>query len=282
MADRAWIVGSSRSGSTWLMKMLHRLGAEVVDDPHLGHHLSVWRPISLAWMDGPDYDRKLATLPEMRHGNPDYFFNDRYRSTWAPHLRAMIDERLIAQTGDNPAVIKDPGASGVAKLLFELFPQDGMIFLLRDPRAVIASWLDGYGAQWGLEDGCYTVGESEDRRLALVSWLAAVWAYRTTECLHAYLEHNGPKCVVRYESLSDLGTAVSEVLTAARVARLETDSATVERVLERSASELAAAQTGDGHRVRRGDPESWRNELTEAELEAINREAGPEAEGAGY
>ena len=45
----AWIFGSSRSGSTWLLRMLSSLDAVVpIDDPHLGHHLGVWRPISLA------------------------------------------------------------------------------------------------------------------------------------------------------------------------------------------------------------------------------------------
>jgi LPS sulfotransferase NodH len=45
-----WIFGSSRSGSTWLLKMLAELdGVTAVDDPHLGHHLGVWRPIPLAW-----------------------------------------------------------------------------------------------------------------------------------------------------------------------------------------------------------------------------------------
>ena len=45
-----WIFGSSRSGSTWLLRMLSELDEAVtIDDPHLGHHLGVWRPIPLAW-----------------------------------------------------------------------------------------------------------------------------------------------------------------------------------------------------------------------------------------
>ena len=47
-----WILGSSRSGSTWLLSMLSKLdGVVPMDDPHLGHHLGVWRPIPLAWAD---------------------------------------------------------------------------------------------------------------------------------------------------------------------------------------------------------------------------------------
>src|SRR5215218_9017943 len=35
-----WILGSSRSGSTWLASMLAAIdGATSIDDPHLGHHL---------------------------------------------------------------------------------------------------------------------------------------------------------------------------------------------------------------------------------------------------
>src|SRR5690606_32899244 len=46
----AWMFGSSRSGSTWLLRILSSLEAVVpIDDPRLGDHLGVWRPISLAW-----------------------------------------------------------------------------------------------------------------------------------------------------------------------------------------------------------------------------------------
>src|SRR6266511_3401728 len=77
-----WIFGSSRSGSTWLLRMLSELEAAVpVDDPHLGH----WRPIPLAWA-AAEAEPELTTLNEVKRDRPSYFFSDRYQDAWKPAL----------------------------------------------------------------------------------------------------------------------------------------------------------------------------------------------------
>src|ERR671910_1771587 len=86
----AWILGSSRSGSTWLLRMLAELPEVVsLDDPHLGHHIGVWRPIALAWADRENIP-DLTTLRELKRDKPDYFFSDRYRDAWLPALRELV------------------------------------------------------------------------------------------------------------------------------------------------------------------------------------------------
>ena len=75
----AWIFGSSRSGSTWLLRMLSQLDRVVpIDDPHLGHHLGVWRPIPLAWATSKE-PPKLGTLADFKRQKRDYLFSDNYR-----------------------------------------------------------------------------------------------------------------------------------------------------------------------------------------------------------
>src|SRR6186997_2990891 len=104
----AWIFGSSRSGSTWLLKMLSDLdGVVPIDDPHLGHHLGVWRPIPLAWATAKD-PPKLGTLADYKRQKPDYLFSDRYRDVWLPQLRELISARFEAQAADHIA-----GAGGI-------------------------------------------------------------------------------------------------------------------------------------------------------------------------
>jgi hypothetical protein len=69
-----WIFGSSRSGSTWLLRMLSELeGVVPIDDPHLGHHLGVWRPIPLAWATVDGDLPELTTLLELKAQEPGYF-----------------------------------------------------------------------------------------------------------------------------------------------------------------------------------------------------------------
>src|SRR5215208_3950157 len=131
-----WIFGSSRSGSTWLLRMLSELeGAVPIDDPHLGHHLGVWRPIPLACATA-DSNPELTTLNEIKRDKPSYFFSDRYRDAWAPALRDLIVSRFDAQADHDTAglvteplvVVKEPG-SHIADILLSLFPSSRMIFL---------------------------------------------------------------------------------------------------------------------------------------------------------
>src|SRR5919109_451049 len=92
-----WIFGSSRSGSSWLLRMLSGLaGAVPIDDPHIGHHLGVWRPIPLAWA-AADRQPELTTLTEVKRHKPNYFFSDRHRDAWLPALRDLIVARFDAE-----------------------------------------------------------------------------------------------------------------------------------------------------------------------------------------
>src|SRR5918998_4204719 len=92
-----WIMGSSRSGSTWLLRMLRELPAVVgVDDPHLGHHLGVWRPAPIAWATAVERP-ELTTLNELKREKDDYFFSDHYKDSWMPALRELVRTRFGAQ-----------------------------------------------------------------------------------------------------------------------------------------------------------------------------------------
>ena len=117
-----WILGSSRSGSSWLLRMLSNLdGVVPMDDPHLGHHLGVWRPIPLAWADD-EANPELRTLDEIKRRQPDYFFSDRFRDVWAPALKSLIVARFAAQLETSPAysgsggILVVKGEAGVAAL----------------------------------------------------------------------------------------------------------------------------------------------------------------------
>jgi hypothetical protein len=119
-----WIFGSSRSGSTWLLKMLADLGGVVpVDDPHLGHHLGVWRPIPLAWAACEDPPR-LRTLLDLKAAEAGYFFSQRHRDAWWEPLRELIAVRFDAQAAEllgDPAaaealVVKEPGSQAAPLL----------------------------------------------------------------------------------------------------------------------------------------------------------------------
>ncbi|MGN6216681.1 MAG: sulfotransferase [Solirubrobacterales bacterium] len=283
----AWIFGSSRSGSTWLLKMLSELeGVVPVDDPHLGHHLGVWRPLPLASAACENLP-ELTTLLDLKADEPGYFFNERYRDAWWEPLRALIAARFEAGAADagvsEPAraaafVVKEPG-SHAAPLLAELFPESKVIFLLRDGRDVVDSWLDAYSdGSWAIPGGAFPV--SEEGRIPLIRWLSAVWAFRSRAVREAY-ESREPKdrILIRYEDLrGDTGRWLTEVCEL-----IGLDPAPVPEVVERHRFEkLDRGKRGRRRFIRQAQPGGWRDNLTAIEQAAMHEAMGDALAEFGY
>ncbi|HKO37091.1 MAG TPA: sulfotransferase [Solirubrobacterales bacterium] len=282
----AWIFGSSRSGSTWLLKMLSDLeGVVPVDDPHLGHHLGVWRPIPLAWAACED-PPGLSTLLEVKAEESGYFFAERHRDAWQGPLRELIGARFEAQAAEvgiaDPAaaafVVKEPG-SHVAPFLAELFPESKVIFLLRDGRDVVDSWLDAYSeGSWAIPGGAFPV--SEEGRIPLIKWLSAVWAYRSRAVKEAYDSRDpADRIQIRYEDLRDeTETWVTRVCEMAGI-----DTARVSEVVEKHSFEkLPRESRGPRSFTRQAQPGGWRDNLGAAEQEAMHEALGGALEAFGY
>ncbi|HEU4735399.1 MAG TPA: sulfotransferase [Solirubrobacterales bacterium] len=282
----AWIFGSSRSGSTWLLRMLSELSGVVpIDDPHLGHHLGVWRPIPLAWAIS-EQAPELTTLTDLKESEPGYFFAERHRDSWWQPLRALIFARFEAQQAsvrrDNGAaptyVVKEPG-SQVAPLLMELFPASKLIFLLRDGRDVVDSWLAAYSeGSWAIPGGAFPVAPAG--RLALIRWLSAVWVHRSRAVKHAYESHpDDARLLIRYEALREqtdrcLGEACE---------LLGLDPGDLEQAVERHRFEqVPAAARGPREEVRIARPGSWRENLSSEEQAAMHEVLGGTLEELGY
>jgi Sulfotransferase family len=283
----AWIFGSSRSGSTWLLRMLSDFrGVVPIDDPHLGHHLGVWRPIPLAWAASEEGSPELTTLLELKREEPGYFFAERHRESWWQPLRELIQARFEAQAaevgGERPEpprfVVKEPG-SHAAPLLVELFPRSKLIFLLRDGRDVVDSWLAAHrDGSWAIPGGAFPV--SAEGRLPLIRWLSAVWAYRTEAVLRAFEGHSpADRVLVRYEQLRERpGDGLAAIC-----ATLGIDPApAAEIALRHEFEQLPAESRGRLREARAAAPGSWRENLSAKEQAAMHEALGDTLERAGY
>lgn len=281
----AWIFGSSRSGSTWLLQMLSDLrGVVPIDDPHLGHHLGVWRPIPLAWAACED-PPELTTLLELKAEAPDYFFSNRYRDSWWEPLRALIAARFEAQAGNGRRrfsaptyVVKEPG-SHAAPLLAELFPDSKLIFLLRDGRDVVDSWLAAYqDGTWAIQKGAFPV--TPEGRVPLIRWLSEVWAFRCRAVQQAF-ETRAPdtRVLIRYEELRERPLEGMEAVCE----MLGLDRERLPEVVARHGFErLPAEARGPKREARIASPGSWRQSLTAAEQEAMHEVLGKTLDRFGY
>ncbi len=282
----AWIFGSSRSGSTWLLQMLADLrGVVPIDDPHLGHHLGVWRPIPLAWAACDD-PPELTTLLDLKADEPDYFFSERHRDSWWEPLRALIAARFEAQAGNGRRrfgaaptyVVKEPG-SHAAPLLAELFPRSKLIFLLRDGRDVVDSWLAAYQEDtWAIQKGAFAV--APEGRVPLIRWLSEVWAFRSRAVQQAFeTRAPGTRVLIRYEDLRERPLEGMEAICE----MLGLDGERLPEIVTRHGFErLPASARGPKRETRIASPGSWRRNLTPAEQEAMHEVLGETLDRFGY
>ena len=270
----AWIFGSSRSGSTWLLRMLAALERVVpIDDPHIGHHLGVWRPIPLAWATAKD-PPKLGTLADFKRKKRDYLFSDRYRDAWMPQLRQLISTRFEAQAAQDIAeaggigqpvvVVKEPG-SHAADTIMDLFPESSLIFLLRDGRDVVDSWLDAYrDGSWATDEGAYPLDDTG--RPALIRWQSSVWLHRTEVVQETYARTEPKRRVlIRYEEMRADPVAALERICG--MLGIGASHEQLEKVAAaNSFSRVPKSARGAGREIRRAEPGGWAAHMTREEI----------------
>ena len=270
----AWIFGSSRSGSTWLLRMLSELERVIpIDDPHIGHHLGVWRPIPLAWATAKD-PPKLGTLADFKRQKRDYLFSDGYRDTWMPQLRELISTRFEAQAAqdmdeaggiDDPiVVVKEPG-SHAADTIMDLFPQSSLIFLLRDGRDVVDSWLDAYrDGSWATDEGAYPLDDTG--RPALIRWQSSVWLHRT-EVVQETFARTDPerRVLIRYEEMrADPVSALGRICA---MLGIEAGRERLERIAgTHDYAAVPKSHKGAGREIRRAEPGGWADHMSREEI----------------
>jgi hypothetical protein len=286
----AWIFGSSRSGSTWLLRMLSELERVVpIDDPHIGHHLGIWRPIPLAWATAKE-PPELGTLADYKRQKRSYIFSDRYRDTWMPALRRLIGTRFEAQAADyaeenggidDPVVVvKEPG-SHAADTILDLFPKSSLIFLLRDGRDVVDSWLDAYrDGSWATAEGAYPLDDTG--RPALIRWQASVWLHRTEVVQETYARTDpGRRVLIRYEEMRD--DPVEALARICELLDLGADRDRLERIAAANEYDrVPRSAKGSGREIRKAEPGGWAEHMTPDEIRDMHEILAPKLEELGY
>jgi hypothetical protein len=260
-----------------------------IDDPHLGHHLGVWRPIPLAWATSKDLP-KLGTLADYKRKKRDYLFSDSFRETWMPKLRELIAARFEAQAAEDLArsgpiekpivVVKEPG-SHAADTIMDLFPQSALIFLLRDGRDVVDSWLDAYrDGSWATEEGAYPLDDAG--RLALIRWQSSVWLHRTGVVQETY-ERTEPqrRVMIRYEEMRrDPAAALKRIC---QVLRIDAVPKEIDRIAAANEfSRVPKSRKGAGREIRRAKPGGWVSHMSREEIIEMHQILAPKLDELGY
>jgi hypothetical protein len=258
-----WIFGTGRTGSTWLAAMM--------EEPE-GH--DVW------------FEPRVGTVfdPQrfQRHGGKHFILASQYKDVWLRSIRNFILDGANARFPELDGgylAVKEPGGSVGAGLIMEALPESGMVLLIRDPRDVVASWLDatrkgGWQTRRRGEGGRRAESLAETKPNAFVRRHANAYLQHVGSARRAYEAHEGRKVVVRYEDLraDTLGTMkrmYGELDIPVEEARL------AKAVEKHSWENIPEEEKGQGKFYRKATPEAWREDLTRRQVKAVERITAP-------
>jgi hypothetical protein len=257
-----WIFGSGRTGSSWLSLMMGSLPDHSRwNEPLVGYlfgHLYYERA-------EPRQDRNLHLI----------LAND-YRETWLNAARDLVLQGAAARFPEREekgyVVIKEPHGSIGAPLLMQALPESRMVFLVRDPRDVVASALHVSFVRKGGRDRSSRVERAKERPDEFIESRADTYCRDIRHAKQAFDAHEGRKVLVRYEDLrADTLSAMRRIYSALEI---PTEEAELARVVDKYAWEnIPEEKKGEGTPRRKATPGGWREDLTPEQAKIVEREA---------
>jgi len=264
-----WIFGTARTGSTWLALMMEELaGHSVWREPYVGE---LFGRFYLTWAGAKHFETKHLILSQ------------RYRESWLRSLRAFVlgeaSVRFPEVADGGYLVVKEPNGAVGAPLLLEALPESRLVFLIRDPRDVVASSLDAFKKDSWLHERRVSEGGG---RTAMFDLQADTVVERTANrylqdivgVRDAYDAHSGHKTLVKYEDLrtDTLGT-MKRLYSDLEIPVEEEELA---RAVEKHSWEnVPEEDKGEGKFYRKAKPGGWREDLTEEQARTVERITAP-------
>jgi hypothetical protein len=251
-----FVFGVARSGTTWLRELLGRHPAVTAhEETHL--FSEYLREVPFVRQR---FERKTVGL---RRALPA----EEERRAW----RALVVRFLLAGVADWPSrrvvVEKTPRHIEYASFIRELLPEAHFVCIVRDPRAVVASWKTAacsFGADWA-SGGALRIAEE---------WSRQMRAFRGFE------PEAEPLRVVRYEQLHADGIRTLHELLG--WLGLEATPRACARYVEACRFEKVKAEAPRPEFYRKGRPDAWHEDLSRREIARIEHVAGPLMDELGY
>lgn len=218
--DLVFVVGSGRSGTTWLQAML-----SMHPDIYSGPETNFFGAFAAA-------EQSFSKVKGRRVGLSEYFSHDLFYGSMANLFRVMLSG--LPEPDSQPKIFleKSPHHCLYSDFLLKTFPDARFIHLVRDSRAVVASMLKGsktWAKDWA----------SDDVDAAATGWVQKVNAAQSLKkrvSSENYIE-------IKYEDLRiNTHQELSNLLTWLRI---EAPDAWIEQaVVENSLSKCSVSERG--------------------------------------
>jgi hypothetical protein len=268
-----WVFGSGRTGSSWLTFMMGSLPDH-----------SRWNEPLIGNLFGRLYfDEQDDARAEIRQERKHFILGNDYKKFWLSSIRRLLLDGAIARFPERAEkgylVIKEPHGSIGAPLLMEALPESRMIFLVRDPRDVMASSLDAQrkGSRPSKRrvakrpESFEKESRADTKPNAFIEARARIYLRDIKLTEQAYEAHKGHKVLIRYEDLKadPLGT-MKHIYSALEIPM---DEGELARVVEKYSWEnVPDDEKGAGKIRRKASLGGWREDLTPKQIEIAERE----------
>jgi hypothetical protein len=261
-----WIFGTGRSGSTWLGSMMENQdGCAMWNEPLVGN------------LFGNFYYFRAGDRKRGRHS----ILGEPYKETWLGPMRDLVlgggAARFPEVSEGGYLIIKEPNGSIGSPLLMEALPESRMIFLIRDPRDVVASSMDARSeGSWlsGRREDQGRTSKSQRNPNSYVRTRANSYVQQIEKTSQAYSAHGGRKVMVRYEDLrADTLDTMKRVYAGLEI---PVDEGELARSVEKHSWEnIPEEEKGEGKRRRKARPGGWRDDLTPRQVEIVEEITAP-------
>ena len=261
-----WIFGTGRSGSTWLGSMMESLdGCAMWNEPLIGNLFGNFHYFRVGG----------------RKSGRQYILGEPYKETWLGPMRDLVlggaAARFPEVIGGGYLIIKEPNGSIGSPLLMEALPESRMIFLIRDPRDVVASSMDARSEGSWLSERREAQSHTSKpgRNLNTYARMRAnSYVQQIEKTRQAYKAHEGRKVMVRYEDLrADTLKTMRRVYAGLEIPVDEAELAL--SVEKHSWENIPDEEKGEGKKRRKAKPGGWREDLTPKQVEIVEDITAP-------